>query len=183
MTRKQTFHYSAVVFRSSPVAADTPAQVLGFVIGFKAGIHLVFATMMRKSVGSTFLNSLDQLSKDIIENRTKIIDAEIGEALNSYRTPAAVLKQVAARNAWALYVTPPRALSVEVRKSADSAPSEWNALFKDYAVALWHREVTEAKAKTHQIAPVKVTLPETPSDTPPAWMFDPTFLVRPTFNR
>jgi hypothetical protein len=141
---KQTLYHSSVLFRTSPEEEVANMQHLGFVIGLNFGAHLVFATLMRKSINHTFLSSLDALSKEIVENRSKIIDSEINAVWHKSETPQAVLKEISARNTWALYVDRPHRVTVTLEPQTErSAPPDFRRL--TYAIAVWHREISSAK--------------------------------------
>jgi hypothetical protein len=183
MARKK-FYCSPIVFKAEPVADGGP--LLGFIMGFKAGQSWVLAMAMRKRIDAAFLNALDPLSREVVENREKILTAEINEVWDRHTTPAKALEEVAARNCWALCVRPPRGSMVEIsERPSDAILDNISALKKEFAVAFWSRLAPGAKAQPAPIRHIRHVASAhsaVPTETPPAWVLHQLVWVRPALG-
>ncbi len=140
----QKMFYSLVQFRVDPAESQSEGKTLGFLIGFSTPRYQAVGLIMRATLEREFLDSLDDLSREVVEHRAMLVKDEISEAMELAARPEEILRVLAQRNYLSLYVTPPKSLKVNVSAAADVPAAK---LAEDYSLTVYHKVVEKLPAQ------------------------------------
>jgi hypothetical protein len=190
MSRKQTFHYCMIQYRQNPMDPRANTKTLGFVVGFSTPKVWAICIAMRASIEADFLASLDPLSREILESRSKIITSEVDAVISSDKSPDMILAEISQRNSYSLFVTSPRQIELEVASNHDESVEK---AAEGYVLTLYSKIVEIQKARTEKtIMEPELAYEDAESarmssdafadisiDIPPPWMLPLTYRFRP----
>lgn len=191
MNIKRTLYYSLVQFRVNPANEACGVEHLGFVLGFTTDRYRAVSLAIRGALNPEFMNELDPLSREILENRADIIKAEIERACSSQASPEHVLRAVSDANQWSLYVTQPQVTEMtgEVPDAASVA-----RVAEEYVLELFREKhwlpvipsYQEPQVRSYEFTDALSYQPDCNEETtlghgiiPPPWMLEPKTWVLP----
>lgn len=182
-TKQRTAHFSIVELRNNPARPEAGGKSLGLVLEFATDEYWVVAIAMLATIREEDMLRMDPLSREIVENRVKILKSEVRSVLPKIGQPGDVLRSLAAANPWSLHVTSPRDIQITDKATIENRSIE--QLVDKFVFTIFGKQLVPAQdmrpfsakvRKTHHTAPIAtVGL----AFEPLSWMATPTILKVP----
>jgi hypothetical protein len=172
---------SDVTFK--PVAGQTSdADIkLGIVLEFATQEYRVIALAVRAAVPDEQLSKLDTLSKEMIENMSAVLEADIRKAITKAEKAKAeslgeVLRYLSASNNWSITVSQPCITEIPADQALSS--KSVSEIAQKYVVSLFAKVFSRAKKQVPAWASPYGDTGAGPQ-IPPPWMLEPKYWLRP----
>jgi hypothetical protein len=170
---KTRAHYAWIEFRRNPARADARDVRLGLVIEFVTAEYWVVGYTLFPNLE---VSDLDPLSKSIVDRRETIVGEEIRKAVDKATQLGDVVQLLSANNRWAMHVTEPATVELDVKAgSANSAVAE-HVLWKVLNMKSHRRSEPRNPAERRWAAPDPLQGEHSPI---PEWMPPPHILQSP----
>ena len=109
---KREIHFSLIEFRPDPSDSKRGVEWLGIALEFTTPSHWIVGLAMRAILDSD-LSKLDPMSRELLEKRSDVMEAEIKQILPRASQTGDVLRLLAANNRWSVHVTEPRTREIK----------------------------------------------------------------------
>lgn len=180
---KRRFQYALVEFRPVPARPEAGRTILGILLEFTTTEFWVVGLAARANLPSELIESLDPLSHEMMENRMKLMEDEIGRVLERAVKPGDVLRLLTEDNPWSLHVTKPATIEIDEADKSEVGSVENIAqhyLFSIYQKALAVRKRQPRTGRRSDARQVTArSRPVLPEDVIPAWMIPPRIWIEP----
>jgi hypothetical protein len=133
--------FSLIEFRPDP-STNARAVDLGMLVEWTTDEAWVVGLGMRAVVDEAKLSGLDALSRELVVNRSAVIEKEILGAIQSATEPGDVLKILATRNTYSMHITAPIPFELPRARTRDHTLDE---TVSHYILTLYKRAIAAAK--------------------------------------
>jgi hypothetical protein len=184
VSAQRKLYFSSVEFRPKP---GEPAQSmhLGWLLEFTTAGYWVVGLAMRAVLDREAMARLDPLSRELLENRAKLFEADIDQALRSALRPGDVLSALSRANPWSVYIGEPMAIPAAAKNLSKGASID--QVLEQYILTLYQRALAAdkpVKPRAHKPARVSRAAivspgPVNPIEPPPPWMLPARHWARP----
>ena len=184
MSAQQKLYFSSVEFRPRP-AETTGSMHLGWLLEFTTRVYWVVGLVMRAVLDSEALAKLDPLSRELLENRAKLFEVDIDQALRAASQPGDVLNALSSANPWSVHITAPTVIPIaaaKVDKSASIEQALEQFILTVYRKALEANKRAQPRARaSSRIRRARVLSPEPapPIEMRPPWILPARHWARP----
>ena len=172
--------FSTIQYRPDPTDPDVSIP-LGVLLEFTTSDQWVIGMVMRAAVDNSQLGAADELTRQILENRSEVLSNEVRRILSRVDTPGQALALLASSNPWSINIAAPRELQVS---GVASAAASVEQRVEEFVVLLhskrmWPR-VPEARRPREAIVEVVPSALHAPVlDIPPPWMLPAKAIWKP----
>jgi hypothetical protein len=166
----------------------TQSMHLGWLLEFTTPSYWVVGLVLRAVLDPVALRRLDPLSRELLENRANLFEADIDQALRTALSPGDVLNALSRANPWSVHITEPSVISI-ARSNAGTSTSIEQALeqyiLKVYQKALAAEKSVQPRRRTSgriRHAAGVLAPPTSPIATPAPWMLPNRHWARPLLD-
>jgi hypothetical protein len=175
VSAQRKLYFSSVEFRPKP-AETAEAMHLGWLLEFTTPVYWVVGLVMRAVLDTEAMARLDPLSRELLENRAKLFEIDIDQALRAASEPGDVLKALSSANPWSVHITAPSVIPTAEAKVGKSASIE--QALEQFILTVFRRALAgHMPAQPRVRASTRVgraallpAAPAPPVETPPPWM-------------
>jgi len=183
MSAQRKLYTSTIEFRPKP-GESAESIHLGWLLEFTTPTYWVVGLGMRAVLDREEMALLDPLSRELLENRAKLFEADIDEALRNASRPGDVLSALSRANPWSVHIGEPRAIPAASKNVSKGASNE--QILEQYILLYQTELAAEKPARPRARKPARAPStevvsrgPAIPIKTPPLWMLPPRHWARP----
>jgi hypothetical protein len=193
MSKNREVHFSLIEFRPDPSDSKRDVEWLGVALEFTTPSYWIVGLAMRATLDSDTLSKLDPMSRELLEKRSDVMEAEIKQILPRASRTGDVLRLLAHNNQWSVHVSEPQ--TMEIKDDGATKDHSIEQMLEEYIFKLWSTPAQRPKAshkpKTSQkpkATEVKMSTAENvhptklPLDVLPGWMLPPQYWSMPRLD-
>ncbi len=184
MSAQRKLYISTIEFRPKP-GESAQSMHLGWLLEFTTPSYWVVGLGMRAVLDREAMARLDPLSRELLENRARLFEADIDQALLNASRPGDVLSALSRANPWSVHISEPRAIPAASKNLSKGASIEQmleQYILTLYRTALASEKPVKPRARKPARAPRTEVVsrgPANPIKTPPPWMLPNRHWARP----
>jgi hypothetical protein len=167
-------YFSSIEFRPNP-AQTGESMHLGWLLEFTTPVYWVVGLVVRAVLDPEAMAKLDPLSRELLENRAKLFEIDIDQALRAASRPGDVLNALSSTNPWSVHITEPSVIPTAEAKVGKSASIE--QALEQFILTVYRRALaanTPVQPRTRSSGRIRrAVVPAAatpPVETPPPWM-------------